>query len=297
MISPCSYQDRSIIVIGGPTASGKSARAEQLAREHDGIIINADSIQVYDALPILTAREAPSLPHHYLSGAISVHDRYTVMRWLQDVYNIEQSTDRCLIICGGTGFYLQALIDGISPMPEIPQSIRAQGLALYHEWGAERFYEYVRLNDPHLPVHICASDTYRLLRAWEVFEYTKRPLSEWHQHPKHKIFPNARFSTELIMPPRQELYKRCDERFIRMIEHGVLDEVAAFSEQINETSVPIMKALGYCAIVSYLQGIIPYSDMITEVQIQTRHYAKRQMTWFKNCSLATHCIQLNHCVD
>ncbi|HEY8189044.1 MAG TPA: tRNA (adenosine(37)-N6)-dimethylallyltransferase MiaA [Micavibrio sp.] len=283
---------QSITVICGPTASGKSALAVDLAEKRSGIVINADSMQVYDALPILTAQpgqdDLDRVPHRLYSRHDARH-KYSAQDWRNDaVAEIESafSAGRTPVIVGGTGLYLKALIHGLSEMPDVPDDIRAAGNALQKEMGNPAFHAMLAQRDPVMAGRLNPNDTQRLIRAWEVFETTGESLAVWQGKPLQGPPDHWLFHVIVITPNRAELRRRCDLRFDLMLRHGLLDEIGDFSARIDRNEVPetaaIANALGFRPLRQFLKGAISRDEAVFQAKAQTRQYAKRQDTWFRH---------------
>lgn len=281
-----------IHIICGPTASGKSARALEYAKSCDGVIINCDSLQIYDGLRTLTAQPADEdydeIPH-MLYAHLHPNDACSAGTWREIVQPLIQETVRegkTPIIVGGSGLYIKALTDGLSPMPDVPQDIRDQAVALQKELGNPAFYEALKKRDPIMAERFHPFHTARLVRAWEVLEATGMSLSEWQKKDRLTPPDDWHFKIETIIPPRPLLHERCNTRFLKMMDNGILDEVEQFSKRIESgevrPNVPLVKALGYAQLLSYIKGEISKEDAITQAQAKTRQYAKQQVTWFRN---------------
>ena len=275
-----------VIVVAGPTASGKSRLALELAERFGGAVINADSMQVYGDLRILTARPdhaAASRAPHRLYGYLDAAERGSVAQWRElAVVEIERAhrAARLPIVVGGTGLYLRALRQGLAPVADIPDAIRAEAAALYDELGGEVFRARLAALDPDAATRLPPRDRQRLLRAWEVVRATGRPLSQWHALGGPA--PPFRFATILLMPPRMPLYAACDARFSAMVQAGALDEAAALAARNLPPDLPAMKALGMPELIAHARGELPLGEAIAAAQRATRRYAKRQMTWFRH---------------
>lgn len=273
-----------ITVIAGPTASGKSGHALNIARQNNGTIINADSLQIYDALPILTAQpEAADLAAapHFLYGILPPTAQSTAAAWAAlAVQAIEETMDkgRMPIVVGGTGLYLKALLRGLSPIPSVPEAVRQEARARHKEIGAMAFYADLSAHDPLMAGRLHPNDTQRVIRAWEVVVATGQSLADWQDAPPQPLRPHWRYDVTLILPPRDVLYARCDARFLQMVTAGVLDEVAAYD---GPADAACTKALGYAPLAAHLRGEITLENAVAKAQQDTRNYAKRQVTWFK----------------
>ena len=287
---------RCVLIIAGPTASGKSAMAIDVAEHFTGTVINADSQQVYRELRVLSARPSAEderrVPHR-LFGVVDGRESCSAGRWVDmAVTEIEAAwgEGRLPIVVGGTGMYLQALTEGMSPIPDIPADVRDQARARYDELGAEAFHDEVAQLDPATAARLPVGDTQRLLRAWEVTTYTKRPLSDWQNEPRVPPLPAARFATIAIEPPRDQLYAAIDERFSRMVDLGALDEVRDLLALGIDAGLPVMKALGVPELAAFIRGETRLEDAINEAQKLSRNYAKRQLTWVRNQLRADHVV-------
>ena len=276
----------TVIIIVGPTASGKSALALALAEHYGGTIINADALQCYRDLRILTARpgfaEAQRAPHR-LYGFLDAAERGSAARW-RDLALVEiaaaTETGSLPILVGGTGLYLRALREGLAPVPDIPPTIRSEAIALFAELGGSAFREALARLDPVSAARFPPGDKTRLTRAFEVVRATGKPIGQWQ---KSAAAPAPyRFATILLTPPRAALYAACDGRFAAMIENGGLDEACALLERALNPDLPAMKAVGVPELFRHLRGEIGREAAIAAAQQATRHYAKRQMTWFRH---------------
>ena len=291
-----SKQEKSnkntVIIIAGPTAGGKSAHALELAAQRNGVIINCDSMQIYEGLPILTAQppeEDLKQADHRLYSHLHPNDICSAGNWrelaeplIAEILDVGKTP----IVCGGSGLYIKALMEGLSPMPDIPNEVRDATVALQKELGNPGFYEELKKRDPEMAQRFHPFHTARLLRAWEVLEATGISLAEWQR--KKKIGPpdHWEFDVKLIMPERDVLYQRCNDRFLLMIKNGALEEVEDFGKreengEINK-NIPLRKALGYRELLAYIKGDMSKDDAVTAAQNRTRRYAKQQVTWFRN---------------
>ena len=283
-----------VVIVTGPTASGKSGLALRLAETFDGVVINADSMQVYRELSILTARpdlEAMRRVPHRLYGVLPGSERCSAGRWcvmaLAEIV-AAQEQGRLPIITGGTGLYLRALLEGLDPVPEIPELVRARARALYDEMGGPAFHAALAERDPAMAGRLHPNDRQRLVRAWEVMEATGRSLAEWQSQgtgqgtgkARARPLPKRRFWL-LCQPPRARLYAACDARFEDMMRRGALEEVRALEALGLEPSLPIMKALGVPELSAHLAGALTLEAAVSRAQQATRNYAKRQETWLR----------------
>lgn len=281
-----------IYVVCGPTASGKSSAAMALAAENNGLIINCDLLQIYDALPILTAQpsadDKANIPHA-LYASRHPNEVCSAGNWREDVMPIITQAfenGQTPIICGGTGLYIKALMEGLSPIPDIPDEDRQRVVAQYDALGGDAFYEELERRDPIMAARLHPNHKARLIRAMEVIESTGKSLAEWQNIPPDGPPSDWNFIVQKIMPERETLYHNCNARFENMIENGALDEVKSLQIDIKENRVhanaPITKALGFKDLSRYLDGNLDLSEAITLSQGATRRYAKRQVTWFRN---------------
>jgi tRNA dimethylallyltransferase len=275
-----------VIVVFGPTAGGKSALALALAEQLDGVVINADSLQVYSELEILTARpgpEATARTPHRLYGVLPAATAGSVAWWRDAALGEIAATHaagRRAILTGGTGLYINTLIAGLSPVPPADETARAKATSLYADLGGEAFREELGRRDPEAAKRLMAGDRQRLIRAWEVFEATGRPLSDWQKLPRE---PGHDLDFRLIglMPPRDELYRRIDRRFEAMLANGALNEARAFDALGLPSPLPANKALGLPELRRHLNGEIDLTEAVRAASQASRNYAKRQMTWFR----------------
>lgn len=267
------------LLIAGPTASGKSALALSLAERLGGVLVNADSMQVYRELRILTARptagEEARAPHR-LYGIVSVAEPFSVGRWLpraRAAVDDALAAGRLPIVVGGTGLYFTALLHGLAPVPAAPPEVRNAARRRFAELGLEAFRAELSRSDP---AAARLRDPQRLMRAWEVAEATGRPLSEWRARPPEGAYPGAWLGV-VLDPPRPALYERIDRRFLDMMSAGALDEVRALG-----AAAPELKATGLPELRAHLAGEASLGDAIGAAQQASRRYAKRQLTWFRN---------------
>jgi len=282
--------DAPVIVIGGPTASGKSGLALAIAERLDGVVINGDSIQVYRDLRLLTARPSEAderrAPHR-LYGFLDATETCSAGRWqtlaLAEIAAATAAGKRAVVV-GGTGLYLRALMEGIAPIPDIPADVRAAARARYAEIGGEAFFAELAARDPVMAARLEPADGQRLMRAWEVIEATGRSLAQWQEEPV--VAPELDFTMIALMPPRGDIYAACDARLAAMVSGGVLDEVGALMKRAEseklDPSLPVLKAVGYAELAAYLAGSTTLEVAVAAAQQQTRRYAKRQMTWFRH---------------
>ena len=278
-------QTSEIIVIAGPTASGKSALALALAERLDGVVINADSMQVYRDIPILAAAPSASdcsrVPHR-LYGIYDASVRGNVVDWLElckAEIAAARARNKTPVIVGGTGMYIEALTEGVTPIPETPGAIRSQIALLQKEQGLAAVYDLVAKNDPETAARLSPNDATRLRRSAEIWLHTGKPLSYWHTVPLIKNFAPQDFFRIYIKPPRDILDARARIRFDLMMQQGALKEV---QELAARNSLPAMRALGVQELKAFLNGQTSLEEAVELAKLHTRQYAKRQSTWFNN---------------
>lgn len=274
-----------IIIVAGPTASGKSAIALELAEKNGGVIINADSQQLYRDLPILTARptsqEEARAPHK-LYGILCVSEGCSAGKWLTFArmeIDWARSQGKQPIVVGGTGLYLKALMKGIADMPDIPPEVRAQAVSDYEEMGKEAFAARLREVDPQFFERLKVYDKQRLIRAWEVWLGSGKPLSWWQGQGATPPYAADEFELQKIELPRDELYRRCDARFLKMVEQGAVEEVRMIQDSLSEG---LLNIIGVKELSAHLRGELTLEEAIAGAQRATRNYAKRQMTWMRH---------------
>jgi tRNA dimethylallyltransferase len=280
--------ETTVIVVGGPTASGKSALALDLAEEFGGTVINADSMQIYRELSVLTARptgaDEARAPHR-LYGALPDSERCSAARWqamaLEEI-RTARASGRVPIVVGGTGLYLRALMEGLADIPPVPAAIRASIRDLQADIGSPGLHALLTERDPETAARLKPGDTQRLLRAVEVLEATGRSITAWQSDPVAGPPAGLRFLPVVVDPPRETLYAACDGRFDKMIELGALDEVRGLMALDLPADLPVMKALGVPELSSYLRSEIGLSEAAASARQSTRRYAKRQGTWFRH---------------
>ena len=277
-----------VLIVAGPTGSGKSALALDAAEAFDGVVVNADSMQVYGELRILTARPSPSdearVPHR-LFGVLPAAECCSVGRWLGLAWGeIEDawSAGRLPIVIGGTGLYLKALLAGLAEVPPVPAEIRAQAEALYAEVGGEAFRRELARLDPQGASSLPAADRQRLVRAFEVARATGRPLHEWQRRRAAAPAVVGRFATIALMPARPQLYATLDARFDRMLAEGAIDEVSALLILGLDADLPAMKAVGVRELAGYLRRETSLDQASAAAKQATRRFAKRQFTWLRH---------------
>lgn len=276
------------ILIAGPTASGKSALALGLAERLGGVVINADSQQVFRDWRMLTARpgvaEEARAPHR-LFGHVALTCDYSVGTWLREVAPVlgeARETGRAAILVGGTGLYFKALTEGLAPIPDCPPKLRAEGAAELARTGLPAFAERLARADPETAAGLDLANPRRVLRAWEVLTATGQGLAAWQAETGPPVLPLAVALPVVLTPPRDWLYARCETRFDAMLEGGALDEARAVLAQGLPPAAPGMKALGAAELIAHLRGEIDIDAAARSAKTATRRYAKRQLTWGRN---------------
>jgi tRNA dimethylallyltransferase len=277
---------RRAVAFGGPTASGKSAAALAAAKAFGGVVINADSMQVYRELAILTARPdaaAMAAAPHRLYGVLSAADACSAGRWralaLAEI-DAALARGKPPILAGGTGLYLEALRDGLAPVPSIPDDVRERARALLLAEDGQALHSRLAKIDPAAAAALRPGDRQRIVRAWQVMTATGRSILDW-QRAAPPADDAVELTTFLFLPDRKALYAACDRRFEAMIAAGAIDEVKALLALGLDPGLPAMKAVGVREIAAYLGGEIARAEMIARGQQATRNYAKRQYTWFR----------------
>lgn len=276
------------LLIAGPTASGKSALALALAQANGGVIINADSMQVYRDLRVLTARptaqEEAQVPHR-LYGHVDAAVNFSAGAWVADAATVlaeARAQNRLPIFAGGSGLYFKALTRGLSAVPPIPAEVRERVRERLQRDGVEALHAQLTLRDPASAERLKPRDRTRIARAFEVMEATGRSLTDWHRDGLPPLLPPGQFAGVFLEPDRDELYARIDARFDAMLDAGALDEVAALASRKLDPLLPAMKAHGVPALIRHLRGELTLEQAAAIGRADTRHYAKRQFTWFRH---------------
>ena len=279
---------RRAILIAGPTASGKSALAIRLAQTLDGVVVNADSMQVYRDLRIITARpsleEERQVPHR-LFGHVDAAENYSVARWLADVgreITMIEAEGRLPILVGGTGLYFRALTEGLSDIPAVPEAVRAELRAWAEGRTAEEIHARLEAVDPSTAARLRPSDPQRNLRALEVFMATGKPLSAFHDSRSGAVLDVASCVAVFLEPDRDALRQRIDTRFETMMDSGAMEEVEALMVRGLDPALPAMRAHGVPGLIRALRGEISVAEAVAIGKADTRRYAKRQHTWFRH---------------
>lgn len=276
-----------LIIVAGPTASGKSALALAIASTCGGTIINADSMQVYRDLRVLTARPddgALAAVPHRLDGILDGAELCSAARWADLAHGeiaAAHAAGRLPIVVGGTGLYLRTLLQGIAAVPEIPEDVRRAARARHRDIGGAAFRAELAMLDPAAADKLPAGDGQRLVRAYEVVRATGRTLGDWQRAGAEGV-PRYDSRQFVLLPPRDALYAACDGRLQAMIAAGALDEVRALIARGLSPDLPIMKAVGVPELAGFLAGTLDLPTAIAAAQQSTRQYAKRQYTWFRH---------------
>ncbi|MBY3120060.1 tRNA (adenosine(37)-N6)-dimethylallyltransferase MiaA [Rhizobium laguerreae] len=276
------------ILITGPTASGKSALAVELARRHDGAVVNADSMQVYDTLRVLTARpseeEMQGVPHH-LYGHVPADAAYSTGAWLRDVTALLptlRAAGRLPVFVGGTGLYFKALTGGLSDMPEVPKALREKLRARLVEEGPDGLHAELAEADPAMAASLNRQDGQRIVRALEVVKATGQSIAGFQSRSGPVVIDAAEAFKIVVLPDRAVLHQRINGRFEKMLQQGAEDEVRALLALDLPAEAPVMKAIGVSQIAAMVRGEMTRDEVLEKGAAATRQYAKRQMTWFRN---------------
>jgi tRNA dimethylallyltransferase len=276
------------VLIAGPTASGKSALALTLAQRTGGVVINTDSMQVYRDLRIITARPTVSeeaLVPHRLYGHVDAAVNFSAGAWVTDAARMlseARGEQRLPIFVGGSGLYFKALTRGLSAVPPIPAEVRENVRARLERDGVEALHAELALRDPVSAARLKPRDRARIARALEVVEATGRALTDWHREGLPPLLAPGEFSALFLAPERDQLYARIDARFDAMLAAGALEEVEALAARQLDPLLPAMKAHGVPVLIRHLRGEITREEASEISRADTRHYAKRQFTWFRH---------------
>ena len=280
--------DNNAVLIAGPTASGKSALALALARKAGGVVINTDSMQVYRDLRVLTARpsaeEEAQVPHR-LYGHVDAAVNFSAGAWVTDAAKVlseARAQNRQPFFVGGSGLYIKALTRGLSAVPPIPPHVREAVRARLERDGVEALHAELQRRDEAYAERLKPRDRTRIARALEVIEATGRSLTDWHREGLPPLLPAGTFRALFLAPERDELYARIDARFEAMLKQGALEEVAQLAARNLDPLLPAMKAHGVPALIRHVRGEITREEASEIGRADTRHYAKRQFTWFRH---------------
>ena len=275
------------ILIAGPTASGKSGLALALAERLGGTVINADSMQVYRELAILTARPSPedeARAPHALYGCVSGAEAYSAGRYAADATRAiaeARAQGRVPIVVGGTGLYFKALLEGLSPVPDADPEVRAYWRAEAARRPAVELHALLGARDPEMAGRLMPTDRQRIVRALEVLESTGRSLADWQREPGTPVLAEARTTRLLVLPERQAQAAAIEARFDAMLAEGALEEVQGLLACAFSTELPIMRALGVAPLAAHLGGALALDEAARIAKADTRKYAKRQLTWLR----------------
>lgn len=275
--------NRTLIIICGPTASGKSSIALDIASKLDGEIVNADSMQIYKEIPILTASpsiEGKAKIKHHLYNYKSIREEYSVSEFIDEATGIiDNITQRgkTPILVGGTGLYIKSLCEGLNNIPEIPDEVRDKVRKIFAEFGNKKFYDMLKKVDAKATSILHFSDSQRLMRAYEVILHTKKSIYDFHAMEKKSPLENYNVKTAIITGDRQKLYNKINTRFDQMLSNGAIEEVEKVADITDPQKV---RAIGYKEIYDYIKGKISLEEAIRFAQAKSRQYAKRQITWF-----------------
>lgn len=276
------------VLIAGPTASGKSALALEMAEKRGGVIVNTDSMQVYSVLELLTARpsaEELSRVPHFLYGHVHPGQPYSTGAWLADVKKVIADPDvkgRQLVFVGGTGLYFRALLGGLSDMPDVPETVRQRWRYRLGEEGASNLHRVLRTTDPEAAMVIKPADGQRIVRALEVFEVSGRSILHWQSNRGTPLVDPDTAERIIIEPERERLTGAISRRFDTMLQSGALEEVRQLLALDLDPDLPAMKAIGVRELREAVEGRMSSEEAAARAKTATRQYAKRQATWFRN---------------
>ena len=286
--------NQNILFICGPTGIGKSSLALRLAKKINGVIINSDSMQIYSNLEILTARpskEDCQIVKHELYGYVDGSKRYNVAKWCNDILkiiNINKKNKTPSIIVGGTGMYVNSLLNGLIDLPPILERFKDESKHLLESDGLDSFVKLIKDIDSEALSNISQNDSFRLRRIWEVYKSTGVTFTEWKKRKNKKFLINTNYNLYLFNPDREKIYQNVNLRFIKMIEGGAIEEVEKLKSLNLDRSLPIMRAHGVPEILNYLGNHESLDTCIDRGQQVTRNYVKRQLTWWRSSSLNFH---------
>ncbi|WP_341792680.1 MULTISPECIES: tRNA (adenosine(37)-N6)-dimethylallyltransferase MiaA [unclassified Rickettsia] len=279
---------KEVIIICGPTASGKSYLAHHLAKTYNGEIVNIDSMQVYKEIPIITASPPENykteIPYH-LYNFLPITEEFSVVKYLQlAAEKIKEISyrNKLVILVGGTGLYVNSLLFGYNQIPEISKNVRERVRSLHAKIGTAEFFSQLKNIDPLAAAKIKPNDTQRLARAYEVFLQTGKSIFFFQTLPKESVLSEFNFKVIFLSPERTFLYKTCNERLEKIFKEGAITEIASMKENFAGFNSSALKAVGVSEISAYLNGNITLDEALILAQNKTRQYAKRQITWFKN---------------
>jgi tRNA dimethylallyltransferase len=277
-----------VLIIAGPTASGKSALAVAAARALNGVILNCDSMQIYKDIPIIAATpsaEEKAAAEHHLFEMYDVTKRGNVVEWLElCVAEIKKlwAENRLPVVVGGTGMYIDALINGVTPIPEVNPEVRRNLQQRLHNEGLLKLYIELQQKDIEIAQKLSSNDKTRIVRALEIIATTGKKVSEWYQMPMLKKLPEANFTVVKIVPEIAVIEERCRSRLDKMVQEGALKEITELLKRGVDETLPAMKALGGPELSWAGKGEMLLSEALELAKLRTRQYAKRQRTWLKN---------------
>ena len=279
------HYKKDLIIIAGPTCVGKSLIAMELAKKINGALINADSVQVYEDLKLLSARPTEKDMHqvpHFLYGYVKSEINYSIADWLQQLHKVLDNLKKIkktAILVGGSGLYLNSVINGLAPIPRLKEEIKKESLLKLNEIGIDNFKEINFNIDPKFVAKNC--DKHRLLRSYGVFLQTNKNMTYWYKKSRQGAIKRKIYSF-LINLERELIYRRCELRFDNMLKEGALEEVKKIHESNIDRSLPVAKCLGVKWLLSYLDKKISFEEAIKLSKRDTRRYVKRQITWFSH---------------
>ncbi|OUJ01643.1 tRNA (adenosine(37)-N6)-dimethylallyltransferase MiaA [Acetobacter cibinongensis] len=284
-VSTEKHAQPAALIVAGPTCSGKSALALMLAQKLAGTVINADSMQVYADLPVITARptqQDEALVPHRLYGVLPAAQKGSVAWWREQALAAMQEAwdaGRLPILCGGTGMYMRSLTHGLAEIPECGAEARQEAREFVAQHGPEALHERLAEVDPEMAARLKPADSQRISRAWEVLRGTGRSLAWWQQQPGLPPAP-CRFVAVRLLPPRPELRARIALRFAHMMQNGAVAEVEKLLAQNLDPALPAMRAHGVPELAAFLRGEITEAEAVERAVLATGRYTRRQATWF-----------------
>jgi tRNA dimethylallyltransferase len=279
---------KKAVIICGPTASGKTNFAHEFARKNNGEVVNADSMQIYQQLPIITASPSQELkqdlPYH-LYNFLDIDTEFSATKYTNSAsLSILEISNRgkLPVIVGGSGMYINMLIYGFSSIPDITNEVRSKARTLHKELGSEVFFNLLKTIDPEVANTLHVGDTQRVIRAYEVIEQCGKSILYYQAQKNTLPLPNFDFYIISLMPERNFLYETCNNRFLTLLNEGAIEEIQSVNQQYPNLNTTAMKALGVQEIIAYTKGEITKQKAIDLATAKTRQYAKRQCTWFNN---------------
>lgn len=283
-----NLKSNTVVVVAGPTASGKSGLALDLAKRYNGVVINADSMQIYKGTPIISAAptvEDKAQAEHLLYEIFEPSEKGSVAEWL--VLAVAAIKDcwqkkKLPIVVGGTGFYIESLVKGSSPIPETSEQVKKTVGDLLDKGGAAEIYRCLAAEDPKGALMVKPADTTRVRRALEIFRDTGKSIAEWFEKPLVRPLPEADFRIVALLPDLKSLEEKCSLRFDLMMVNGAEAEVRRLLDLGLDNRLPAMKAIGVPELKDYIDGKISKEEAVAAAKLHTRQYAKRQLTWFRN---------------